>query len=83
MTTVAAKTATPKPKAKKKNRTATIHVKLEFCKGCGICVAFCPTQVLIMKNAKVHVAEPDKCIGCMFCELRCPDFAIAVDVQEA
>ncbi|MDP8225265.1 MAG: 4Fe-4S binding protein [Candidatus Lernaella stagnicola] len=68
-----------KASAKKKKKTPPrIEVKLDFCKGCGICVAFCPTQVLAMENGKVKVVEPDKCIGCLFCELRCPDFAIAV-----
>lgn len=83
MTTAAAGAVKAKPKPKPKKRSKPeIEIRIEFCKGCGICVAFCPTQVLAMKDGKVAVVEPDKCIGCLFCELRCPDFAIAVFPEE-
>lgn len=51
-------------------------VEEEFCKGCGICVAFCPKNVLKMKNGKVLIADIDSCIQCGICEMRCPDYAI-------
>jgi 2-oxoglutarate ferredoxin oxidoreductase subunit delta len=49
-----------------------------WCKGCGICVAFCPKKVLSIENEKVVVNDIEKCIQCGMCELRCPDFAIYV-----
>lgn len=50
-----------------------------FCKGCRICVEFCPTQTLDLDDRlKVKVAYPDRCIGCRMCEYRCPDLAIYV-----
>ncbi|MCR5834729.1 MAG: 4Fe-4S binding protein [Selenomonadaceae bacterium] len=59
---------------------AEISLKLERCKGCGICVNFCPKKVLeIDKLGKVTVTNPEACIGCGQCELRCPDYAIFVD----
>ena len=64
------------PAAKK---PVIIRVKTEWCKGCEICVAFCPKNVLEMEGGKVRVARPDDCIRCMLCELRCPDFAISVE----
>ena len=53
-------------------------VREKWCKGCNICVAFCPKQVLELKGGKVAVARPEDCIGCRMCELRCPDYAIEV-----
>ena len=57
-----------------------ITIKLPRCKGCGICVAFCPKNVLaIDKLSKVIIVNPEACIACGQCELRCPDYAIFVD----
>jgi 2-oxoglutarate ferredoxin oxidoreductase subunit delta len=41
----------------------------------------CPTQVLGFDEGKATVVDLDACIKCMFCELRCPDFAISVEEQ--
>lgn len=52
-----------------------------FCKGCEICISFCPKDVLALdaKTLKVKVLNPEKCTGCRLCELYCPDFAIFVE----
>lgn len=64
------------------NKRLVINQK--WCKGCGICVAFCPKQVLVLKKGKVCAANPDACIKCGQCEQRCPDYAIYVEkVEEA
>lgn len=55
-----------------------IHVFPEWCKGCGICVAFCPKKVLEMKDGKAIVVRPEDCVGCYLCARRCPDFAIGI-----
>jgi len=62
-----------------------ISIKMERCKGCGICVTFCPKAVLAVDElGKVQVVQGDACIGCGQCELRCPDYAIFVDrIKEA
>ncbi len=50
-----------------------------WCKGCGICVAFCPKQVLGLDyQDKVIALREEVCMYCGLCELRCPDFAIEV-----
>ncbi|MGQ9708257.1 MAG: 4Fe-4S binding protein [bacterium] len=55
----------------------------QFCKGCRICVEFCPTQTLgLDERSKVTVLHPERCIGCRLCELRCPDLAIFVTKAE-
>jgi 2-oxoglutarate ferredoxin oxidoreductase subunit delta len=59
-----------------------VHIVRErYCKGCNICVAFCPRRVLNLKGGKVFAEFPELCIGCRMCELRCPDFAIEVQEQ--
>lgn len=57
-----------------------ITIFSDWCKSCGICVAFCPKEVLSMdENGRVFAQNPEKCIACHMCELRCPDFAINVE----
>jgi 2-oxoglutarate ferredoxin oxidoreductase subunit delta len=55
-----------------------IDIKTEWCKGCAICVEFCPRHVLAMDVGKVVVHDLDACIMCGLCEIRCPDFCITV-----
>ncbi len=56
---------------------------LDWCKGCGICMAFCPQEIIGSdKNGKPIMEEPDRCIGCRFCEIHCPDFAITVSSRK-
>lgn len=54
----------------------SLTVNKDWCKGCGICVAFCPKNVLELKNGKINIKDFQACIQCGQCELRCPDFAI-------
>ena len=66
-----------------KKRVLGHHVNSEWCKGCGICVHFCPKNVLELNEDEVAVAvRPDDCIGCQLCERRCPDLAIEVEIEE-
>ena len=51
----------------------------DWCKGCGICVAFCPAGALSMNDkGEPEISKPELCTGCTWCEIRCPDFAIQV-----
>ena len=60
----------------------TLIINESWCKGCGICVALCPRQALIIINGKVAVAEADRCVKCGQCEQRCPDYAIYIRIGE-
>jgi 2-oxoglutarate ferredoxin oxidoreductase subunit delta len=52
----------------------------DWCKACGLCIAFCPRQVYERDEAgKPLVVRPDDCIGCRFCETHCPDLAITIE----
>ena len=57
----------------------------KWCKGCGLCIAFCPQQVFGEdKSHRPVVLRPDRCIACGWCVVHCPDFAITVEtVYEA
>jgi 2-oxoglutarate ferredoxin oxidoreductase subunit delta len=62
-----------------------IDIYRDWCKGCGICAAFCPRQCLGL-DAESHpvVEKSERCTGCRWCELHCPDFAICVrEVEKA
>lgn len=60
-------------------KMARITVYEKMCKGCEICVQFCPAKILEMSRQVVICDNPDKCTKCMLCEMRCPDFAIEVE----
>jgi len=67
---------------KKKKETPKIDIYQAWCKGCGICVAFCPTGVLAKDEAGYpYIKDIEKCINCGWCEIRCPDFAITVETK--
>ncbi len=67
----------PKPK---RRAVRKIDIFKAWCKGCGICVAFCPREVLAIDEEGYPVVKDlDACTGCGWCEIRCPDFAITVE----
>jgi 2-oxoglutarate ferredoxin oxidoreductase subunit delta len=51
----------------------------DWCKACGICIAFCPANVFEKnENGMPVIKDADACTGCRFCEFHCPDFAISI-----
>lgn len=67
-----------------------VTIDKEVCKGCGLCVASCPKQVLELDmnslNAKGYnpasVHDIDNCIACAMCAVICPDSAIKVEKED-
>ena len=57
-------------------------INTDWCKGCGICAAFCPKGALEVVGEKVRRAEGTDCVLCGMCEQRCPDYAIYVKEEE-
>ena len=62
-----------------------VVINQEHCKSCGICIHFCPKQVLGLSEARnsagfqpVEVQQPAECTGCMQCAMMCPDACIEV-----
>jgi len=64
---------------------AKININQDRCKGCLLCVSFCP-KGLIKKSAKLNkkglnFVEFDlngECSGCMQCAVICPDCCIEI-----
>jgi 2-oxoglutarate ferredoxin oxidoreductase subunit delta len=70
----------PPTAAIRKGPRGEVRIFATWCKGCQICVEFCPTKVLAMHpngNYPIVVAG-EKCTACHFCDTHCPDLAISV-----
>ncbi|MEA1939151.1 MAG: ferredoxin family protein [Candidatus Caldatribacteriota bacterium] len=65
------------------NDSVRISIHEGWCKACGICIEFCPKDVLVPNDQGIPVPKNiDDCTKCQLCELRCPDFAITVEGME-
>ena len=62
-----------------------VYLIPQRCKGCGLCIEFCPQQVLRESpetNGKgyhcpeIALGKEEACVHCEFCALVCPEFAI-------
>jgi 2-oxoglutarate ferredoxin oxidoreductase subunit delta len=56
-----------------------VHIFDNWCKGCSLCIEFCPAGVLVLGiDNRPKPIYPEKCTACRWCELHCPDFAIFI-----
>ncbi len=67
-----------------------VIIKEDRCKGCGLCVAVCPVDILQLAedrfNVKGHhpveVSDAEMCTGCAMCAIVCPDVVFDVYRRE-
>ncbi|MHA1273609.1 MAG: 4Fe-4S dicluster domain-containing protein [Promethearchaeota archaeon] len=57
-----------------------LSIDQEKCIGCGLCVNYCPTDVIRLDEEikKAFIAYIEDCMTCYNCELECPQGAIEV-----
>lgn len=66
--------------------TFEVRFDSDLCKGCGLCLKFCPKGILAFDTSyynsigvhPAYVKAGEKCIGCLSCALMCPDAVISV-----
>ncbi len=68
-----------------KKKKGKIEIDQEFCKGCGICIHFCPKDSIspadsLNSSGYMPAAFNDngKCTGCAICALVCAEASIEV-----
>lgn len=62
-----------------------IEIDRELCKGCEICISFCPKKLIMLSdtlNAAGYLPSAfsgsKECTGCATCAVVCPEVAIEV-----
>ena len=76
--------ATPTKKSPPGARTFRIAIREDLCKGCELCVSFCPKGCLAMPPARINArgvqfaecVRPGDCVGWRSCVTVCPAAAI-------
>jgi 2-oxoglutarate ferredoxin oxidoreductase subunit delta len=66
-----------------------VYINDALCKGCNICVEFCPKEVF-EESTEVGArgyfvpvaARPEDCSACMLCEHLCPELAITIVAEK-
>jgi 2-oxoglutarate ferredoxin oxidoreductase subunit delta len=73
-------------KKEKKRKKYQVFILKDRCKGCKLCVLYCPTDTLEMSqdvningNFIPRVINLENCKGCNLCFKMCPDFAVYVE----
>jgi 2-oxoglutarate ferredoxin oxidoreductase subunit delta len=66
-------------KSRRKRARGHVTVFGTWCKGCGLCIEFCPQGVFEANGqGRPIVVYEEKCTACHWCDTHCPDMAITV-----
>jgi 2-oxoglutarate ferredoxin oxidoreductase subunit delta len=64
---------------------ARIEIDQEYCKGCGMCITYCPKNLIKYSDTfndsgyiPAEFKNNDECTGCAICAMVCPEVAIEV-----
>jgi len=67
-----------------------IKVDSQLCKGCDICIVYCPEHIYVKSSKEnkkgVYLPFPEnenECKECHLCELLCPDQAITIIEEDS
>lgn len=62
-----------------------VRIQRDICKGCGLCVEFCPQHALKLADGlnaigyhPVELVHPEACNSCTICAMMCPDHGLSV-----
>ncbi len=66
---------------------AKVTFRVDSCKGCGLCINACPRGLIALAADKINqkghhpaeITDQEKCVGCAFCAIMCPDCIIEVE----
>ena len=65
-------------------RHKAMEINYDWCKGCGICIAFCPEDCFDISSLSQPLpTRLEVCTACLICVQRCPDYAIVIDEEGA
>jgi 2-oxoglutarate ferredoxin oxidoreductase subunit delta len=62
-----------------KRDRGSLHIDIEECKGCGLCIEACPPQVIALSDKLNHYGYRtatylgSSCTACGICFLACPE----------
>jgi 2-oxoglutarate ferredoxin oxidoreductase subunit delta len=62
-----------------------IQINRDYCKGCGLCIGFCPRHCLVLSEdineygyRTASLKSDANCTGCGICKTMCPDIVIEI-----
>jgi 2-oxoglutarate ferredoxin oxidoreductase subunit delta len=79
----------PKTTSRRRKGLVRVEINENLCKGCDICIEFCPADVFEKSNKLNHkgyylpiITQMEECNGCRICDLMCPEFAIVITIKD-